>query len=93
MIGLAHYLTERYDQAIEWADKAVQRMPTWYFGHFILAASYVRLDRMTDARAIVETCSAAIPEISASQLSRMPIKDNEEMKRFRDCLIKAGFPE
>ena len=92
VIGLAHYLAERFDQAIVWADKAVQRMPTWYFGHFILVASYVRLDRMADARAIVETCSAAIPEISASQLNRMPIKDNMEMERFRDCLIKAGFP-
>ena len=93
VIGLAHYLADQFDQAIEWADKAVQRMPTWYFGHFILAASYVRLDRMVDARAIVETCSAAIPEISASQLNRMPIKDNVEMERFRDCLIKAGLPK
>ena len=93
VISLAHYLAGRFDQAIEWADKAVQRMPTWYFGHFVLAASHVRLDRMAEARTIAEACCAAIPDISISQLSRMPLKDNAEMERFQDCLFKAGLPE
>ena len=93
VIGLAHYLAGRFDQAIEWADKAVQRMPTWDFGHFVLAASHVRLDRMAEARTIVEACCAAIPDISIAQLSRMPLKDNAEEERFRDCLLKAGVPE
>ena len=93
VISLAHYLAERYDVAIEWADKAVQRMPTWYFGHFLLIASHVRMDRMAQARTIADRCCTILPDISISQLSRMPLKDNVEMERFRDCLLKAGLPE
>jgi len=91
VISLAHYLAERFDEAIEWADKAVQRMPTWYFGHFLLAASYVRLDRMEEAKTTVDRCSAELPDVSISQLSRMPLKDKSEMERFKDCLLKAGL--
>ncbi len=92
-ISLAHYLARRYDTAIEWANKAVQRMPNWYFGYFLLVASHVRLDQIANARAVVDRCRTVLPDISISQLSRMPLKDNVEMERFRDCLLKAGLPE
>jgi adenylate cyclase len=93
VLSLAHYLAERFDTAIEWADKSVQRMPTWYFGHFVLAASHVRLGKMAEARTIANHCCAVIPDISIGQLSRMPIENNSDMDQFKECLLKAGIPE
>ncbi|MGR3716768.1 MAG: tetratricopeptide repeat protein [Thermohalobaculum sp.] len=92
-IGLAHYLAGRYDTAVEWAGKAVHRMSQWYLGHFVLAASHMRANRLEEAKAAVERCLEVLPDASVSQLDRIPLKDATEMERFRDSLRKAGLPE
>ena len=90
-IGLAHYLAGRYDTAAEWAGKAVHRMPQWYLGHFLLAASLVRAGRPEQAQAVIEGCCDALPGASVSHLDSMPLRDAAEMERFRDCLREAGL--
>ena len=92
-ISLAHFLAGRYDAAIEWADKAVHRMPTWYLGHFLLAASHVQANRLVEAKAAVERCREVLPDASVSQLDRIPLKDATDMERFRESLRKAGLPD
>jgi tetratricopeptide (TPR) repeat protein len=93
IICLSHYLAKRHEESIEWADKAVQRMPTWYFGYFLLIANHVRLGGMNEAKKMGERCLNVIPDISTSQLSRIPLDSNVEMEQFRDSLLKAGLPE
>jgi TolB-like protein len=92
-IALAHYLAGRYDDAVTWAGKAVHRMPKWYLGHFLLAASHQRADRPEEAKAAVERCLAVLPDASVSQLDRIPLKDAAEMERLRDSLRQAGLPD
>lgn len=92
-MALAHYLAERFNTAIEWASKAVHLMPQWYFGQFLLIASYVRAGRQEDAKAAVENCYSALPNASVSDLDRMPLKDAAEMERIKDCLREAGLRE
>lgn len=93
VISLSHYLAQRYDYAIKWADKAIQRMPNWYFGHFLLVASYVQSDQMANAKRTVDRCCTALPDISITQLNRMPLEDLGAMARLRESLIQAGIPE
>ena len=90
-IGLAHYLAGRYDTSIEWAGKAVHRMPQWFFGHFLPAASYMRAGRKIEAKAAIESCYQVLPDASVSQLDRIPLKDTTTMEQFRDCLRNAGL--
>ena len=71
-IALAHYLAGRYDTAVEWAGKAVQRMPQWYYGHFVLAASHIRAGRQTEARLAIDGCYEMLPNARVSQLNRIP---------------------
>jgi tetratricopeptide (TPR) repeat protein len=92
-ISLAHFLAERYDAAIEWADKAVHRKPTWYLGHFLLVASHIQANRLVEAKAAVDRCREVLPGASVSQLDRMPLKDATDMERFRESLRKAGLPD
>ncbi len=93
VIGMAHYLAGRYDAAIEWADKAVHRMPSWYLGHFLVVASHVQADRLGEAKVAVDRCREVLPDASVSQLDMMPIKDATDMERFHDSLRRAGLPD
>lgn len=92
-IALAHYLADRYDTAIEWADKSIHRMPQWFYGYFLLAASHVQAGRQAKAKVVVGQCLEALPDASISQLDRFPLRDSAEMETMRECLRKAGLPE
>lgn len=92
-LALAHYLAGRYEVAIEWAERAIHRMPSWYFAHFVLAASYVALDKHDKASETVTTCSDILPDICIVDLDRIPLKDPEKMNELRNRLRKAGFAE
>jgi len=92
-MALAHYMAGRYDTAVEWASKAVHRMPRWYIGHFILAASHMQAGQQGEAKAAIHHCREVMPDASVSHLDRIPLKDALKMEQLRDCLRKAGLPE
>ena len=92
-ISLAHFLAGRYDSAIEWTDKAIHRMPSWYLGHFLLAASHVQENRLEQAKTAVRRCLEILPEASVSQMDMFPLKDVAAMSNLRDCLRRAGLPD
>jgi TolB-like protein/DNA-binding CsgD family transcriptional regulator len=90
-LALAHYMAERFETAIEWAERAVHRMPKWYFAHFVLAACHVALERQQDAAKVVKSCQDVLPEICVKDLDRLPLKDPDKMNELRARLFKAGF--
>ncbi|MBS9719043.1 LuxR C-terminal-related transcriptional regulator [Pseudohalocynthiibacter aestuariivivens] len=92
-LALAHYMAGRYVIAIEWAERAIHRMPRWYFAHFVLAASHVALDQHEQASATAEACVAVIPNIRIRDLDRVPLKDTKKMDKLRNRLRIAGFSD
>ena len=92
-MAFAHYLSGRYDEAADWAGRAIHRMPQWYFAHFILAASLVQAGNPDAAKAAVAACRAILPDASVAQIDRVPLKDKAKMEDFRACLRTAGLPE
>jgi len=92
-LALAHYMAERYELAIEWAERAIHRMPRWYFAHFVLAASQVALARLDDAAKTVKFCQNVMPDINISDLDRIPLNDADKLTELRYRLIKAGYSE
>ena len=90
-LALAHYMAGRYATAIKWAERAIHRMPRWYFAHFVLAASYIALDRHQDATNAVKSCQNTLPEIGINDLNRLPLKDTNKLNEMRTRLLKAGF--
>jgi len=92
-MALAHYLADRYEDAIEWANKAVHIMPQWYFGHFLLVASHMRTGRQDLAEAAVKTCLQNLPSSTIADFDRMPIKDAAVLESLRRCLREAGLPD
>ncbi|MFT6076373.1 MAG: TolB-like protein/DNA-binding CsgD family transcriptional regulator [Yoonia sp.] len=91
-IALAYYLDGQYEAAITWAERAINRMPRWFYGHFLLVASYIALDQLEQAQEAVEACKKALPDIRAKDLDRVPLKDPAKMEHLRTRLHNAGFP-
>lgn len=92
-IALAHHLAGRYDLSVEWAARAVHRMPQWFFGHFLLAASHAEAGRQKQAEAAISRCREVLTDAAVSQLDRFPLKDAVRMERLRNCLRQLGLPE
>lgn len=92
-LALAHYMADRHGSAIEWAERAISRMPGWYFAHFVLTASHIALDQHQQAAKAVKACRDALPEICISDLDRVPLKDLKKMSELRERLRTAGFSE
>ena len=90
-IALAYYLDGQYASAILWAERAINRMPRWFYGHFLLVASYVALDQHAQAEEAVTACQSVLPDISARDLDRVPLKDPAKMEDLRRRLHEAGF--
>ena len=92
-LALAHYMAGRFEAAIEWAERAVHRMPSWYFAHFVLAASYVALEQHEEAAGAVKSCQDVLPDICVKDLDRVPLKDPGKLNELRARLLTAGFSE
>ncbi len=92
-LALAHYMAGRFESAIEWAERAIHRRPSWFFAHFVLAACHIALGHEKDAASAVKAALDALPGIGVEDLDRVPLKDPEEMGTLRERLIKAGFPK
>ncbi|MFA8443140.1 LuxR C-terminal-related transcriptional regulator [Yoonia sp.] len=90
-LALAHYMAGRFEVAIEWAERAVHRMPSWYFAHFVLAASYVALGQHEEAAGAVKSCQDVLPDICVRDLDRVPLKDPRKLSELRERLLTAGF--
>ena len=92
-LALAHYMAGQFETAIKWAERAIHRMPGWYFSHFILSASYVALDRVDRAIKSAVVCRDNIPDISICDLERTPLGETAKMNELRARLRLAGFSE
>jgi tetratricopeptide (TPR) repeat protein len=90
-LALTHYMDGRFETAIEWAKRAIHRMPHWYCAHFVLAASHVALDHEENAARTVKICQKALPDICVNDLDRIPIKHTDKRNELRARLFKARF--
>jgi tetratricopeptide (TPR) repeat protein len=92
-IGLGHFLTARYDLAIEWREKAAQRAGYQPMTRLFLASCFALLDRMDEASDQLRAALEVAPGARLAELRKLPFKDLAADQRFRDGLRKAGIPE
>jgi len=90
-LALANYMAGNYETAIQWAERAIQRMPRWYLAHFVLAASHQAIGQHDLAVRACQTCMGALPDLVLSDLDRVPLKDPAKMEQLRERLRQAGF--
>jgi adenylate cyclase len=92
-MALAHMAAERYEEAIAWAQRSLQRRslgPTYR----VMAASCAHLGRMAEARAAIDELLRREPDFSlAAWKDTRPAMDSDLLGRWLDGLRKAGLPE
>jgi TolB-like protein len=93
-MALAHTAAGRYDEAVQWAQRALQTRPDWPIPHLVLAGSYAQLERSAEAQAAVEELSRLSPAFSLSELKIfLSAAAPEYVERASKSLGMAGLKE
>ncbi len=94
MQAACFFSIEKYDEAEEWARKAVNVRPDIFQTQIYLAMALVGLDRLNEARAAVDAARRARPGLSISVFRHIVRHANTEFLEPRiAALRKAGLPE
>jgi len=92
-ISIAHYVAGRYDEAVEWGRKAIQRRPDYRGPYLTLVCSLVHLNRLEEAEEVVGHFLAFRPEAKISDVNYMFFKDPTVKEGIKQGLQKVNFPE
>ena len=94
-MAVAHFATERYEDAVDWAKRSLKQRNDWIDAWLTLAASYAHLGRMDEARAAVEELLQNHPEFSLSTAKLLVAAAGapELNERWLDGLRRAGLKE
>ena len=87
----AHLLAGRYDEAEEWASKAIRWKPDHPLPHLVMATSLGHLGRVEDARTELNTCERIQPGFTANANNWHGYKNSTDNEHFLDGLRKAGW--
>jgi class 3 adenylate cyclase/TolB-like protein/Tfp pilus assembly protein PilF len=93
-MALAHATAGRYKDAVDWAQRCHQRRPDWPIAYLVLAATYVQLERIDEARSTLDKALQLNPDYSLSGL-RVALSgaDAAIAETIIDSLRKAGLKE
>ncbi|MFN4089435.1 MAG: winged helix-turn-helix domain-containing tetratricopeptide repeat protein [Alphaproteobacteria bacterium] len=91
-MGLAAFVGERYDDALQWIDKALLENPRILWVHRLLAACAAMAGDGPRARRSVAFVEGYAPGITVEDIVRaIPHQDPRVRERYREALASAGF--
>jgi len=90
----AHFFAGRCDEALAWAERALQESPNCKPALRIGAASQAMLGRMDDARMTIARMSRVDPEFRVRDIGKVaPFRKPDHLAKFEEGLRKAGLPD
>jgi TolB-like protein len=93
-LALAHFIAERYDEAIVWAEKAFRKEKNYHGTIRILAASHVFGGNLDKARAAMACMRERNPALRLAELREIvPLRRQDDRTRYFEGLRIAGLPE
>ena len=93
-MSLAYYLEDKFDNSIQWSEKALAQNPRYVVAIRLLAANYARLEQSDKAAEWVQQLLKGEPALTISkQRSRMMFMDENVWNKLADGLRLAGLPE
>jgi adenylate cyclase len=94
ILASAYRDIKKYDQAIEWGEKAINKNPRNVLSRQILCSIYSLAGRMDEARAQAKEILSLNPNYSVNRISKTYPTKNEGIKeQYIEALRKAGLPE
>ncbi len=88
-----HLQCQNYEQAIDWAQKAISLRADYIDARLILAASLGFLGREGEAKAALDECRRIQPAFAETCHRVWFYLNPEELEPIRDVLVKAGLAE
>jgi adenylate cyclase len=93
-IGHAHYMLNRYPEAIPALRECAWLMPNFRIVRLWLAAAYAQAGQLTEARAAANDVRRIEPEFTIDRWKATAVyKNQEDAEHLFDGLRKAGLPE
>ena len=93
-LALAHFAAERYEEAVGWAQRALQRRPDFAFAYRTLAATYVHLGRQEEAGQALDQALQLAPDFTLAAGRRVLLTaDAQVRERYLEGLRLAGLSE
>lgn len=93
-MALAHFFAGRFDNAADWAQKALRNLPCLLPTVALIAASHALSGRMDKAQQAMQHLRELDPSLRVSNLTDwLPIQRAEDLARFADGLRLAGLPD
>jgi len=92
-LALSHFLLQQFDNAVQWARKAIQHKPSWFQGHAVLVASLVELGRPDDARKALGDYLTQFPNATLAEIRALPFRIPAHREQLINALCKAGLRE
>jgi adenylate cyclase len=93
-LGLAYYNLGRYEEAATALEDAINRNDNALWVRLYLAASYVRLGRMDDAKWEIDNVYFKYPDTTLKNFSvGLPLENKDQMQAVLTDLRKAGLHE
>ncbi len=91
-IAVAHFAAGRYEEAVVWAQRSLQRNPKFYVAHGTLASSHAHLGQLDQARLAFQEMLRRNPEFSPESFKMAhSIADSAFIESWLDGLRKAGW--
>jgi adenylate cyclase len=92
--GVTLYLVGRKEEAVQSLKKAIDQNPTHVLPKAFLAAVYVDLGRLDEAKATANQVIQSNPSFTATRLIKShTFHDPEKDAQFRHLMHRAGLPE
>jgi hypothetical protein len=83
-----------HDDALVWADKAVQENPNYLIVNCIAAASHAFAGHQKKAGEAVSRMLQIDPSIHISKIKELfPLRRSTDLAKYEESLRKAGLPE
>ena len=92
-LGAAHFVGERYAEAVDWERRALRDRPTYLVAHRLLAASLIHLGCPEEAREAVASLLAVAPGYTLAAAAAHSAFRDRTRERYLDGLRRAGLPE
>ncbi|MDR6860657.1 adenylate/guanylate cyclase domain-containing protein [Variovorax guangxiensis] len=92
-VALGYFVLQRYDDAVEWAQRADQRERNVPRYLLLLTTAAWHAGQFDLARRAADTLRAGFPEFRLRDLRRWPFQDPDHGSRFCRGLVECGLPE
>jgi TolB-like protein/class 3 adenylate cyclase len=92
--AFAHFLAGHFDEACEWANRALREQPNYPAANRILAASYALAGHLNEAQDAMAHLRELDPSLRVATLAEVyPLRRAEDLAKFAEGLRKAGLPD